>query len=160
MRSSLVLATVSVAIVGCETLKTHLQDSGVSNEARLVVFDAQAQQAMALAGQNIAVCMWVDQGDGDWGPPWPEAVPRFRGSGIAALPYAACINREPGFSITLTGEEKPRPVAFIENGNATRAVSGELFVSGSTTLDKRHWSGDYKVVGENGQLKVVDGPKP
>jgi hypothetical protein len=163
MRLPIFVAAVLVSILGCETFrpsKTYLYGSEVNDEIRAVVFSTQAQQALALAGRPIAVCLWFDLGDADLGPPQPSVVQQIKVPGVAALSHKECINRDAGSTVALAGEEDPRPVARIENGNATRMNSGELFVSGWTTLGGKSWDGEYKLAQHDGRWTVVDGPKP
>jgi hypothetical protein len=163
MRLPIFFAAASVFILGCETFrpsKTYLYGPEVSDEVRAVVFSAQAEQALVLAGRPLAVCLWYDLGDADMGPPQPSIVRQIQVASVAVLSHRECVNREAGSMVTLAGEEVPRPVARIENGNATKTNSGELFVSGWTTLGAKTWNGEYKLVQHDGRWAVVDGPKP
>jgi hypothetical protein len=138
--------------------KTYPCGSEVSDEIRAAVFSAQAQQA--LVGRTIAVCLWFDLRDGDLGPPQPSAVRQVQVPGAAVLSHKECANRKAGSTVALPREEGARPVARVENGDATKMISDELFVSGWTTLGAITWNGEYTLAQRDGRWTVADGPKP
>ncbi len=90
MRLHIFFAAVSISIVGCETFRpsnTYLYGAEVSDEVRAVVFNAQAEQVVALAGRPVAICLLYDLGDADLGPPQPSIVSQVQVASVAVLSH-------------------------------------------------------------------------